>query len=142
MRDLSRAAMAARERAELRGRAGRALLRRLPVVTGLFGLAVACLNPQPDEEPTFVGLPPPTDVAPAPETCANNPLLAGCALSGQPPSADSPGAGGGAGTELEGSAGTAGSAGSAGSGGDAGRDCDAERDAGPVDAARGTADAG
>jgi hypothetical protein len=132
--------MAARERAVLRGRVRRALARPVPVVSaiaGLLGFASACLNPHPDEEPTFDGSKTPdqgtTDVAPPPETCADNPLLNGCGVgTGSPgPPRGGSGAGGSADAGTDGGVGTAGSAGSAGSAADAGaKDLS---DAGPVE---------
>jgi hypothetical protein len=159
--DPQRAVMAARDRA-LRGRVRQALVRPVPLVSaiaGLLGLASACLNPHPDEEPTFFEPRTPGDqgkidvVAPATETCADNPLLAGCSSSssGAPQPTGSgaggsanTGAGGSASTGAGGSAGVVGSAGAAGSAGVAGSgELDAgERDAGPVDAGPGAVDAG
>lgn len=135
--------MAARDRAASRGRVRRVLLRPLPVVVSLLGLASACLNPHPDEQPTFNDSREPgdhgIDVAPPAETCADNPLLAGCAQTVGGAPAATPGAGGAnAGNDSTGAAGSA----TAGSAGDAGAGDAAERDAGPVDALQGAADAG
>jgi hypothetical protein len=148
---LSGAVMAARDGA-LRGAVRHGLARPMPVVVvlaGLVGLAAACLNPHPDDEPTFDGSKEPgnggvIDVLPPAETCEDNPLLAGCGLgSGGPPQrpdGDNMGAGaGGSASTGAGGAGAAGSAGSAGNGGE--RDA-GERDAGPVDATPEANDAG
>ncbi|HEU4577557.1 MAG TPA: hypothetical protein VFS67_04840 [Polyangiaceae bacterium] len=138
--------MADRERAAL-GSPVQARGRRAPgvaAIAGLIGLAAACLNPHPDDEPTFVGadVPPATDVAPREESCADNPLLAGC----QGQSAGSPagpaGAGGSASTAADAGAPSGGSAGAADAGCAAGAADAAERDAGPVDATAGASDAG
>jgi hypothetical protein len=137
--------MAARERTALRGRLRPARLRAMLAVAGLLGF-FACLNPQPDPDP-LINAPSgqdTTDVSPKPESCDDNPMLAGCSPSsmGGPPQADTSSGAGGA--ENTGSgAGNAGSAGSVGTAADAGGDLRAgERDAGPDDAMQGAADAG
>jgi hypothetical protein len=144
MRGLSRAVMAGRERAVSCARPRQARLRWASGVAAaacLLGLALACLNPHPDDEPTFSASDQPpaaTDVAPTEEACADHPLLAACqGVTGGPSPNDPAGAGGSA------SAGPPSDAGSARSAGDAGFAEDArERDAGPVDASPGGSDAG
>jgi len=138
-RGLQRAVMAARDRSEWPA-VRRALVRPVPIVAGLLGLFSACLNPHPDEQPTFNDSKQPgptatTDVAPRAETCADNPLLAGCSPSTGAP-VPKPG-----GTTSNGDNASAADAGSAGPGSDGGFDA-GERDAGPVDAIQGAADAG
>jgi hypothetical protein len=141
--------MVARDRAPARARIRRALLCPVPVVAGLLGLASACLNPHPDEQPT---LEEPSDEGVYPPlTCADNPLLSICPRPTTDPGApaQAPGAGGSA-DEAGGSAGGAGNAGSAGDAGTtpddravANPEFDAgERDAGPIDASPGADDAG
>jgi hypothetical protein len=140
--------MADRERAAL-GSPVQACVRRAPgvaAIAGLIALAAACLNPHPDDEPTFLGsdVPPATDVAPREESCADNPVLAGCQGQSARPPREPAGAGGSASTAADAGAPSGGSAGAgdAGSAADADAADTAERDAGPVDATAGASDAG
>ena len=133
--------MAARDRSAASGRV-RARVRPgswVCAVAGLVGLA-SCLNPHPDDEPTFNDGPAkegPTDVVPGADlTCQDNPLLAGCPSTPVPP----PAIGAGSSGEGGSSGGNTSEAGSAGA--DAGPADAGAWDAGPIDATPGAADAG
>jgi hypothetical protein len=105
---------------------------RWALAAGLLG---ACLNPQPDSQPTFAGesVTGPGDgssvIDVQPETCSDNALLAGCSTA-------SPGASPGAGAGGSASAG-----GGAGSGGSEMGPGESPPDAGPPDGGGGDADA-
>jgi hypothetical protein len=110
------------------------------------GLFAACLNPQPDLEPTFDSEIPSTPVDVRAETCDDNPLLARCPSNGTPPAAQ-PASPGGIGNGVGGSGGmfsdpsSGGGAGSTGMGdGDAGP-ASPFADTQPVDAGVGDAQA-
>ena len=121
--------------------------------TALVWLGPGCLNPASDDQPTFnentPGRGTAVDIGAGEETCADNPLLAGCPRSndGNPTVPVNPGSGAGAGggAGSGGSGGMAGNGGLAGSAGAAGMpasELDAGApDAGPIGSGPGDADA-